>query len=106
MVDYVMLYLQDSKAGSGFRNFVVVTVGRKWVKMLYLPTMTTLKIGLREYEKAIPISISRSKLKALLIKFRQAAKQYGLSYPKATLKALIKRCEDDKAIINKDKDPK
>lgn len=94
MIKYVSMNLQDSKVGSGHRLFAVISEGRKWVKLLYIPSLTIVKIGIREFTAYAKISfITPNRLKKHLTKSRRTLKKHGLSYPKSVVKALIAACD-------------
>ena len=65
-MEYVSLYLQDSKVGSGRRNFIVLKRGRKKATLLYVPTVTKVIVPIEELDNAIVRDVSWPKMKSIL----------------------------------------
>lgn len=46
---YVEIYLEESRVGSGSRQFLLLHEGSKWVRLLYLPSLTAINLPKQEY---------------------------------------------------------
>lgn len=46
--DRLEVYLDRTTTGSGYRRYTVTKVGRKLVTLLYLPTLSTVDLDIRE----------------------------------------------------------
>jgi hypothetical protein len=46
--DRIEVYLDHPAVGCGYRAYSVVKVGRRWVTLLYLPTLTSLDLDAAE----------------------------------------------------------
>lgn len=77
---YVSLYLQDNAlVGSGTRSFLVLSIGRKWAKLLYIPLLQALTVPVEELDSARPAKVGR-KLVARIKDEKRLRKRLGLSY--------------------------
>lgn len=74
------LNIDNRKLGCGWRDFLVLKVGRKWVSLLAIGSMDKITMSVREYEELAPsareLKVRRSKLNKRL---RVNAATYGAS---------------------------
>lgn len=68
--DYIGLYIdtdrETAKVGMGYRNFLVLDRGKKWATLLYIPTVTKIRVPVEDLLRSAPVEASRSYLKARL----------------------------------------
>ena len=47
----VELWMDDRRVGCGLRRYVVLQVGRKWVRLFHAPTLQTIPMPKSEFER-------------------------------------------------------
>lgn len=63
---YTSLNIDHEKVGCGWRSYLVLTIGRKWVRLLSTDNAAALTISLLEYNEALktarPMVLKRTRL--------------------------------------------
>jgi hypothetical protein len=88
----IQLYVDDSRVGSGYRRFLVLEVGRKWVTTLYLPTLTKVRFPISELERNpsyTEVEGNRRTLHRLIKSTLKTRKRLGLPYSNSGTKAAL-----------------
>lgn len=88
-MEYLNLYLQDSRVGSGRRNFVVMKRGRKNATLLYIPTLTKIEVPLSDLEKGKPVDIDEKTLRKNIRKQAEMRHALFCSWSKAAVRQLL-----------------
>ncbi len=77
---FITVNLRDhGRVNCGFRSFLVLQVGRKWIRLLYPPTLTPLRVAADELADARPEAAPPSRLRARLRHL--AARHHRLGLP-------------------------
>jgi hypothetical protein len=90
--DRVSVWLDHAAVGCGFRRFTVLTVGRRWVKLLYLPTLATVDQDRAELERNRTLTLvesDRRQLKRLIRRTLVERNAFGLRTAAKTAKAVL-----------------
>lgn len=81
--DRIQLYLDDARVGSGYRRFLVLEIGRKWVTLFHLPSLSKLRLAREEIERNPTFRIvdgNRRTLRRLIRDTAKTRRRLGLSY--------------------------
>ena len=92
MITQCTLHLQDEcpRAGSGFRNFIVLKISRKWVSLHYYGTLTNVRISLDDYNRTLVEEKPMTwRVKAIINRTAKAYRKHRLSYNKSTIKNIL-----------------
>lgn len=84
-VQYVSLYLYQSKVGCGWRSYLVLKHGRKHARLICTETAEALTVPASLIQTAKPLVLKRSRLARRL---REVARCYGMEKACATRDAL------------------
>lgn len=87
---YARLYLDDSaKAACGWRAYLTISEGRKWVRLICTESAVSLRLSKTDYAAAVrcskPIPLKRTRLAKSLLK---VARDYGLEKSSGVIDAL------------------
>lgn len=55
----LQLFIDDAQAGCGFRVVLEVSQGRQWAHLLHVPSLTHIKIEVRELEDQLRRGVAR-----------------------------------------------
>jgi|SRR5581483_12307170 len=88
----VDLYLDDSRVGCGLRRFVVLEVGRKWVKLFSAPQLATVTVDRPTFDRwAKPARDAKPRKIAEIIRRNVAeAKRLELSFSESRAKQAVR----------------
>lgn len=81
----VRLYLDHPRVGCGWRQYLVLTVGPKWARVINIESAETIKIPAAELRHAKDMPLKPARAARLL---RTVAKTYGRDTLNATREAL------------------
>lgn len=76
----ISLYLDDAKVGCGVREFVPLRYGTKWAELLYVPTLTMVRIPLDAAKRAKPVEVRPKALASRIYAIARQRKALGLPY--------------------------
>jgi hypothetical protein len=87
----VVLHLDESRGGSGFRPWLVLTEGPKWTTVFYPSDLRTEKLEKREFEISIRRDLTDAETRRLIALAKRTARErkaLGMKTPKKALKLL------------------
>lgn len=84
----VSLWIDHQAVGCGERCFLVVKRGRKWVRLLYAPTLTLLNVERAAFEAARPQPADAARLLRIARRQRSLHRRYGWPITQSVRRAL------------------
>ncbi len=88
--ELVHLYIDDSKIGCGYRQFVVVEIGPKAVRLFNAPTLQEISVDRFVFDKrATPYRTVKSRVINLITKTISCCDRLGIDYDARAAKAAL-----------------
>jgi len=77
--DYVEVYLDHAKVGSGRRCYVVVEIGRKWITLFYDARLVRIRESLAAFRRGSPrhVDVRPNRLRRLIEERRRQFKRFN-----------------------------
>lgn len=83
-LSYINLWTDEPRIGCGYRPYLVIHRGRKWAALLYLPTLTRIRVPLASLAKGDDCGPMNWKRVAKRIRTtRRDRKRWGLPFSEA-----------------------
>ena len=81
----VTLWLDDHRAGTGYRMFVLLRVGHKHAHLFHWPTMTRLKLPKEVLTRSLPVAGDPARVRRLIKETIEVFKRVGREVPEVTV---------------------